>query len=150
MPQTSSLTIGSYNRDTVFNTLTSNTTPANMSDKEQPVKKQQYKKKPGVQSCMGLYLKQNMRLNKRTGRIETFIVEPGSDLVGDKHKCEHCGKSCRTVQGLGNHLNFCQHAKASKADKVWRRSKYDKSSKGRRICRILFYNTVKHYFTQTT
>jgi hypothetical protein len=68
----------------------------NMSDKDRPAKKLKVNLK---QSCMGDFLDSSkcFRTNKKTGRIETFKVTAGSDLVGDKHKCKHCEKTFKTA-----------------------------------------------------
>lgn len=86
-----------------------------MSDKEQPAKKQKVKQ----QSDMGDFLDPSkcFRKNKRTGRIETFKVAAGSGgLVGDKHKCNHCEKTFKTANALGNHYNFCKLAIARRQE----------------------------------
>ena len=40
----------------------------------------------------------------------------GSELVGDKHKCQHCESSFKTRNALGNHYNFCKPALARKKE----------------------------------
>ena len=85
----------------------------NMSGKERPAKKPKVK-----QSCIGDFLDSSkcFRTNKKTGCIETFKVTAGSELVGDKHKCQHCESSFKTRNALGNHYNFCKPALARKKE----------------------------------
>jgi hypothetical protein len=88
-------------------------TQVNMSGEEEP------RKKPAkVQSSLNKWFDKSktFRTNKQTGRIETFEVTGGSDLVGDKHKCDHCLKTFISAQALGNHRNFCELSKARKAE----------------------------------
>jgi hypothetical protein len=79
------------------------------------------KKKPKlVQSHMGMFLDKakNLRKNTRTGRIETFEVKAGSDLVGDKHQCTYCKRTFSNTQALGNHYNHCKVAVCKKNEQL--------------------------------
>jgi aspartate carbamoyltransferase regulatory subunit len=69
----------------------------NVSDKDRLAKKLKVNLK---QSSIGNFLDSSkcFRTNKKTGRIETFKVTAGSDLVGDKHKCKHCEKTFKTAK----------------------------------------------------
>ena len=63
---------------------------------------------------MGMHLNQsqNVRKNKRTGRIETFEVNTISDPVANQNICIYCLRTFSTGQAPGNHQNVCQLASA--------------------------------------
>ena len=86
--------------------MSDNKVPAKESDKKRPGKKQKVLK----QSHMSLFLdsSKNTRQKKGSTSFENFAATAGSDLVGDKHKCDYCGKTFLAAKALVNHLNMSQ------------------------------------------
>ena len=96
--------------------MSDNKVPPKESDKKQPAKKQKVLK----QSHRGIFLdsSKNIRQKKGSTRFKNFAATAGSDLVGDKHKCDYCGKTFLAAKALAHYLNFCQLAIAQQKEGV--------------------------------